>query len=70
MEVPIVKAEDEKELATVQAALKSSKISRTNGKKTSYDPDFVVKIERSMQEVKDGKVTTVKKADLKNLLGL
>jgi len=70
METLIVEAKDEKELATVRAVLKALKVSFRKGDKTIYAPDFVAKIEKSVQEVKDGKVTRVEKENLKNLLGL
>ncbi len=35
-----------------------------------YDPDFVAKIKQSEKEFEEGNSTTVKKKDLKNLLGL
>ena len=35
-----------------------------------YNPEFVAKIQKSKQEIKDGKVTRVKKEDLQSFLGL
>lgn len=70
MKTLIVEAKDEKEFATVQAVLKALKVSFRKADKSPYDPAFVAKIEQSVQEVKEGKVTRVKKADLQNLIGL
>ncbi len=70
METLIVEAKDQKELATVQAVLKALKVSFRKEDKSSYDPTFVAKIEQSVQEVKEGKVTRVKKENLQNFIGL
>ena len=35
-----------------------------------YNPEFVAKIQKSKLEIKDGKVTRVKKENLQNFLGL
>ncbi|MGC4129072.1 MAG: hypothetical protein QM564_05800 [Bergeyella sp.] len=39
-------------------------------KEKSYNREFVAKIEKSRQQAKDGKVTRVKKENLKSFLGL
>ncbi|MGC4129199.1 MAG: hypothetical protein QM564_06470 [Bergeyella sp.] len=39
-------------------------------KEKPYNPEFVEKIEKSMQEVREGKVTRVKRENLKEFLGL
>lgn len=70
MERLIVEAKDPKELATVQAVLKALKVSFRKEDRSLYDPAFVAKIEQSVQEVKQGKVTRVKKEDLQNFIGL
>lgn len=70
METLIVEAKDQKELATVQAVLKALKVSFRKEDRSLYDPGFVAKIEQSVQEVKQGKVTRVKKEDLQNFIGL
>lgn len=36
----------------------------------SYDPDFVVKVQESQQQAKEGKLTRIEKDKLKDFLGL
>jgi hypothetical protein len=39
-------------------------------KENPYNPDFVAKIEKSVQEFEEGNFTRLEKKDLKNFLGL
>ncbi len=39
-------------------------------RKGVYNPDFVAKIQESRQQAKDGKVTRVRKEELKEFLGV
>ena len=39
-------------------------------KESAYNPEFVAKIQESMQQMKEGKVTRVKKENLSHFLGI
>jgi len=70
MEALIVEPKNKKELQAIKAVLKALDISFRTGEESLYDPEFVAKIKKSEQQVKEGKVTRVKKEELKNFLGL
>lgn len=70
MQTLIVQPKDRKELAAVKAALKALGVSFKKEEVEPYDPEFVAKIERSRQEVKEGKFSSVKEEDLQTFLGL
>ena len=70
METLIIKPKNQKQLAAIKAFLKALDVSFRKGDEGSYNIDFVAKIERSKGEVKEGKVTRVKKEDLQSFLGL
>lgn len=55
----------------VEAALKALGVSFKKQKDVeSYDPEFAAKIERSRQDVKEGKFSSVNEEDLQTFLGL
>lgn len=54
----------------LKAFMQALKIKFEVSKEEAYDPDFVAKIEESRRQVREGKVTRVKKEDLKEFLGL
>ena len=70
METLIVEPKNQKQLAAIKAFLKALDVSFRKEKESPYNTDFVAKIERSKEEVKEGKVTRVKKEDLQSFLGL
>ncbi len=70
METLIIKPKNQKQLAAIKAFLKALDVSFRKGEESPYNTDFVAKIARSKDEVKEGKVTRVKKEDLKNFLGV
>jgi hypothetical protein len=70
MEALIVEPKNKKELQAIKAVLKALDISFRAEKDRPYDPEFVAKIKKSEQQVKEGKVTRVKKEELKSFLGL
>jgi hypothetical protein len=69
METLILHPENKEQLTALKAIAKALQISFETSK-IKYNPDFVAKIEKSKQEVIEGKVTRVKKEDLQNFLGL
>ena len=70
MEALIVEPKNRKQLQAIKAVLKALDISFRTGEESLYDPEFVAKIKKSEQQVKEGKVTRVKKEELKSFLGL
>ncbi|MDR3695032.1 DUF2683 family protein [Mucilaginibacter sp.] len=70
MEALIVEPKNRKELQAIKAVLKALEISFRTEEERPYDPEFVAKIKKSEQQVKEGKVTRVKKEELKSFLGL
>ena len=70
MEALIVEPKNKKELQAIKAVLKALDISFRTEQESPYDPEFVAKIKKSEQQVKEGKVTRVKKEELKSFLGL
>jgi hypothetical protein len=70
MEALIVEPKNRKQLQAIKAVLKALDISFRTEEENPYDPEFVAKIKKSEQQVKEGKVTRVKKEELKSFLGL
>lgn len=70
METLIVHPKNQKQLEAVEAVLKALDVTFQKERRSQYNPDFIAKIEKSKQEVKEGKLTRVKKEDLQNFLGL
>ncbi|TZF85761.1 hypothetical protein FW774_01425 (plasmid) [Pedobacter sp. BS3] len=54
----------------LKAFMQALKIKFEVSKEESYNPDFVQKVLESRQQAKEGKVTRVKKENLKEFLGL
>jgi hypothetical protein len=54
----------------LKAFLKALKIKFEFSDEVTYNPEFVAKILESKEQVKTGKVTRVKKENLKEFLGL
>ena len=54
----------------LQAFTQALKIRFEMPKEENYPPEFVEKILESRQQVRDGKITRVKKENLKKFLGL
>ncbi|MCC5916573.1 MAG: hypothetical protein JJU02_04515 [Cryomorphaceae bacterium] len=66
----IVHTKNSKELKVIKAFMEALKIKFEMAKESPYDPEFVEKVLESRQQVREGKVTRVKKEDLKEFLGL
>lgn len=64
METLIVQPKDQKQLATVEAILKALDVTFKKGESSEYDADFIKKIEKSKAQVKAGKTTKIKPADI------
>lgn len=56
--------------SALKAFMQALKIKFEISKQEDYNPDFVAKIEESRRQVREGKVTRVKKKDLEEFLGL
>ncbi len=54
----------------LKAFAKALKMKIEVAKEKPYDPEFIAKIQESRQQFKEGKVTRVKKENLKEFLGL
>ena len=63
METLIVHPGNKEQLAAIKAFMKALKISFEEGK-SPYDPEFVMKIKESRQQVKNGETRTINIADL------
>ncbi|TVQ81893.1 MAG: hypothetical protein EA358_00220 [Flavobacteriales bacterium] len=59
-----------KELKALKAFMEALKIKFEMAKESPYDPEFIEKVLESRQQVREGKVTRLKKEDLKEFLGL
>lgn len=63
--------DDASQIEAIKAFMKALKIKFKLSKEESpYNPEFVEKVLESRQQVKDGKVTRIKKENLKELLDL
>jgi hypothetical protein len=69
MEILILHPENKAQLSALKAMAKALKVTFET-KEDFYTPEFIAKIEKSKQEIKEGKTTRVKKEDLQNFLGL
>lgn len=63
METLIVHPDNKEQLAALKAFMKAFKISFEDGKST-YDPEFVAKIQESREQIKNGQTRIVNIADL------
>jgi transcription elongation factor len=66
----IAHPETVEQVNALQAFTQALKIRFEISREEGYHPDFVEKVLESRQQVKDGKVTRVKKENLKEFLGL
>ena len=66
----IARPKTAEQVNALQAFMQAMKINFEASKDESYNPDFVEKVLESRQQVKDGKVTRVKKENLKEFLSL
>ena len=69
-DVLIVHPSTKEQVTVLEAFLNSLKIKFEYSKDTEYDPEFVKKIEENRKQAKEGKITRVEKADLKEFLGI
>jgi len=58
------------QVSALKAFMKALKIKFEVSNKEDYDPEFVEKVLESRKQAKEGKVTRVKKDNLKDFLGL
>jgi len=58
------------QVSALKAFMQALKIKFEITKEGTYNSDFIAKIEESREQAKNGKVTSVKKEDLKEFLGL
>ena len=66
----IVHPQTSEQVSALKAFMQALNISFEISKEESYNPDFVAKIEASREQAKKGKVSRVKKEDLKEFLGI
>ena len=69
-DVLIVHPSTKEQVTVLESFLNSLKIKFEYSKDTEYDPEFVKKIEESRKQAKEGNITRVEKADLKEFLGI
>jgi len=70
METLIVEPKSRKQLNAIKAVLKALDVTFRQGQESLYNPEFVDRIKRSEEQVKEGKVTRVTKENLQSFLGL
>ena len=58
------------QINALQAFMQALKIKFEISREDAYNPDFVNKVLESRQQARDGKVTRVKKENLKEFLGI
>ncbi|HMP32350.1 MAG TPA: hypothetical protein PKD85_22270 [Saprospiraceae bacterium] len=68
--VLIVHPNNEEQITILKAFLEALKIRFEFSQDVTYNPEFVAKILESKEQAKNGKVTRVKKENLKEFLGL
>ena len=66
----IAHPKNNEQLKALKAFMEALKIKFEMAKESPYDPEFVEKILESQKQAKQGKVTRVKKENLKEFLGL
>lgn len=69
-EVFIVHPSNDEQVTVLKTILEALKIKFEFSKKDPYNPEFVEKIMESKEQAKNGKVTRVKRENLKEFLGL
>jgi hypothetical protein len=70
METLIVEPKSRKQLNAIKAVLRALDVTFRKEEESPYNPEFVAKIKRSEQQIKEGRVTSVKKEDLQGFLGI
>ena len=70
MDIVIAHPKTAEQINALQAFMQALKINFELSKKENYNPEFVERVLESRQQAKDGKVTRVKKENLKEFLGL
>ena len=69
-EIFIAHPKTSEQVDALKAFMQALKIKFEVSNKDSYNPDFVNKVLESRQQVKEGKVTRVKKENLREYIGL
>ncbi|MBW6498908.1 MAG: hypothetical protein K0B09_10995 [Bacteroidales bacterium] len=69
-DIYIAHPQTDEQSKALKAFLQALKIKFEIPKRKNYNSEFVEKVLESRQQAKDGKVTRVKKEDLKEFLGL
>ena len=64
METLIVHPDTKEQLAALKAFMKALKISYYKDQKSTYNPEFVAKIQESRRQIKNGETNVVNIADL------
>ena len=70
METLIVEPKSRKQLNAIKAVLKALDIPFRQEQESPYNPEFVAKIKKSEEQIKQGRVTRVEKENLQSFLGL
>ena len=70
MDIIVAHPKTAEQINALQAFMQALKINFELSKKENYNPEFVERVLESRQQAKDGKVTRVKKENLKEFLGL
>jgi hypothetical protein len=68
--VIIVEPQNQEQLNVLKAFMNALKIEFKVAEKSEYNPEFVEKVLESQKQAASGKVTRVKKEDIKEFLGL
>ena len=69
-DILIAHPQTDEQVNALKAFMQALKIRFEVTKKENYDPDFVEKVLESQKQARGGKVTRVKKENLKEFLGL
>jgi len=70
MDIVIAHPGTVEQINALQAFMQALKIKFEISREETYDPEFVEKVLESRQQASEGKVTRVKKENLKEFLGL
>jgi len=68
--VIIAEPQNQEQLNVLKAFMNALKIEFKVAEKSEYNPEFVEKVLESQKQAASGKVTRVKKEDIKEFLGL
>lgn len=66
----IAHPQTEEQVTALKAFMLALKIKFEVTQDEAYSPDFIAKIKKSQEQVKKGKITSVKKENLNEFLGL